>query len=1411
MTVDTFNGPQFSDHVHKSLRELNLKENDYILVASKTSPNYRGKTSPLAFLQAIQWTAVFDLFDPKTKEDGLHYIFNKTSDSPPFTNMELGDFKNNEEKTNDRTWIIRNQAMHDSSWIHNSSDCLRQVMWMYHKRSRKGRIHCVFLVLSDEDIKSMADIIETCVKIIGPKANKAITIFSEKKENGDALTKVMDPDVRKDLRNCCLFGFPLQFLRESVKDMLGDFAFEDADGTTVLPFWNGKNKLILNRRIKSLTDLEVYLPKPKLSASFKEVKNARDNFYKGEVITQINLDNNDDIERTLTKDLTHRVDQSLQYLSKASPEDIMLVKVVSLNYESGSGATTLGRRVLWNERCSWRCAVVKAISDDTYKQIQELRSFGYETIGHELIPPVLVLVDNEREHDFDTLHDTLIKKNVKCVLLKTVPTTGSVEKVGHDDCLNLGILDAEEIQRVKKILSSLEDKDDQEKDAAAKKVEDEKRFIWLGLQLFGQDYKDIRKRLSKHIKTIFYSVTDNLKDVYEMILRFCCLLAYYSKEKLVYPHPCIADIFYCQQDLKLENVNQIEKIHDTFGGLLLDGYDEGYLGWRPAHFLVAELVHEEMNFVETAKQLVRTMNSGYAYAKTYLINKTVDVFLNRKKKAESQSQNISETDFSLDSEFVDSEFDYVEVQMKYSTLVMAAMSSHESFPFNVINGLDLLVTLIENVHTTQHQSRTWQQIARLFAYEIGTTKISEESIKPLVERLNKQLLQSDQSLDCSATNGFAMAHQIIDHAINLQKDFVNHLVMKATFFKLELLSIYKHAKDIIASNNEESKDVMMKAICTTKKSIPAHDNALEKDSKGYLHAMVGKIETIIILLQIFKTHYCFTQSHEGPDESFRNYITSGEHPAALKEILTEDDLNYFYGLTTKAMHYINEFFEELQFHKKRLRKHKKPQINKAKLRAKGIRKLFYQVTQRNRRLANYEVDEKDITPECSNETVHLAGCEEDIVQDLLFVRDETTFSTWKNLKSNDISRIHSLLDDAISKGPVSKESMLIFARAALEKNVTVDELFKHIQLWRKNFPNSIWCHLFNYMIHFPLPSGTLKSNVPIVKQSAEVCKRSGPHMQEPYRNSGAEYLLGRGTGLNILLPSHKVSQGSVDNKSDFWRRIESYKQLERLCGEKVLDKKGVLTYRGIEIKFDNDRYPKKSRDELWFCLGFTLNGPYAYDPIDEDTYRRMEADFKKKKNGTSSQELHAEVKDAWQRNRPGSGSPRLTPDRKISQTSDYRQKKSNGRDMKSKSEKEIPEFPEESKHKTQCVAEDTEWKNNPKLEIRRRAEGGHQLTFKPKWIGVYGKVHHGALVKRAKKSSVCRRHQQKTKIDPKSCAFAHPWLGDYVQQTVCYRCTKADQWTCLGKGNKHSHFIYELGHYRNKSGEIWQMDEAPCS
>ena len=75
-----------------------------------------------------------------------------------------------------------------------------------------------------------------------------------------------------------------------------------------------------------------------------------------------------------------------------------------------------------------------------------------------------------------------------------------------------------------------------------------------------------------------------------------------------------------------------------------------------------------------------------------------------------------------------------------------------------------------------------------------------------------------------------------------------------------------------------------------------------------------------------------------------------------------------------------------------------------------------------------------------------------------------------------------------------------------------------------------------------------------------------------------------------------------ESKTNLWRSREISEKLERVCGQKDVNFNGVITYQGIQLRFDDKRYPKQSKDDLWFYVGFSLSGPYAYDPVDNDTY-----------------------------------------------------------------------------------------------------------------------------------------------------------------------------------------------------------------
>lgn len=83
---------RFIPIVKDRLCDLDFKQYHYILIANKVPPKYRG-TPHLSFLQNIPWMAVFDLFDPATKKDGLHFICNEMNDAPRASITTLDDFK----------------------------------------------------------------------------------------------------------------------------------------------------------------------------------------------------------------------------------------------------------------------------------------------------------------------------------------------------------------------------------------------------------------------------------------------------------------------------------------------------------------------------------------------------------------------------------------------------------------------------------------------------------------------------------------------------------------------------------------------------------------------------------------------------------------------------------------------------------------------------------------------------------------------------------------------------------------------------------------------------------------------------------------------------------------------------------------------------------------------------------------------------------------------------------------------------------------------------------------------------------------------------------------------------------------------------------------------------------------------
>ena len=1187
---------RFSTLVRERLHEVNSKDFGYILIANKLPPQYR-KTPHLAFLQNIPWLAVFDLFDPASKKDGLHYVCNETTDAPRAKLRSLDDFKEASSDwisgndftlpTRGTTWILNNEEMQKGGWIKCCRDCVYRALSAYKLCFPPGRLLCVFLGLSESAIKEMVDIMECCFSIFGDSANNCVTILSESKIVADAFIKFSETSLQKELRECSISEIPWSLLKEIVREMVGPAKFEERGATTELPYFNGQLKEVLNKVIHSWDDLEVYIPNPRLPSSAEDIEKARNAFYKGAQASQTNLFHNHCIQRTLEEETNLKIEHALKSLTKSGKDLGCHVKTVTVPYEPGSGATTLCRRILWNKREDYRCAVVKAITPATDYQIEQLQGVVYDEKNISFSPPALVLVDNFPENETRRLTEKIGKRQTKCVILSTFPI-GKLSANTDFDITSLQQLDEKEMSLVKDILINITS-DSERRRGAEEVLEREKRFIWFGLELFGRKYDKIVERLQNHIKSTLDFLGDS-QEIHEMILNFCCFLHYYSDGRAILPHPVASDFLYEASDETEKECALMQHIHKIFGGLLLEESDEtnGYYGWRPAHSLVSEVVKSKISIEDTAIQLLEKIHKGKAYVNKFLREQVFKLFLDRKRISDTVVlEDLAKDDGSINSDLETEVFGFYEVRTRYSPLIVDILERG-----NGIRGaLRLLIAICQKASQTEEKSYAWQQLARFMGYEMRAKEMdSKDNLHHrLYSTMNKE---GDVKLSMPETC-IEAAHVAVDIAINQQPNYSHHYVTKGVLYLLQL-------RDFKPEERPNLPCSLPAVIDICRKALEVYDKALSTTNTLNHYSMIGKIQAMVSLLEVVKGLPCFRLE----SERFTRYLKKIEIPREMEDTLKQEEHSYVQELNTRTLALFNELFRDVKL--RQMTTHDENEIkglSNAKIRASKLRRTFYEVTGFDKS----ELSDFDVPMLSSPLTRDAPANYPQIVQDILFKHDETPYSSWANLGDSDMSLIYNLLKPLCLRGFGNQDDLLICCKACLrmKERPSVDELEKIVNTWVARYPSSEWAHLFNYMIHFPIPNGSLAAFSHSAKLSIKKCdKLVRDKTGIGFRKSGAEYFLGKGIGLYAIVTSHEFRwlETKRETKTDFWRSKEVSEKLERVCGQKDVHFKGVITYHGIQLRFDDTRYPNESKDDLWFYIGFSVAGPYAYDPVDNDTY-----------------------------------------------------------------------------------------------------------------------------------------------------------------------------------------------------------------
>lgn len=397
------------------------------------------------------------------------------------------------------------------------------------------------------------------------------------------------------------------------------------------------------------------------------------------------------------------------------------------------------------------------------------------------------------------------------------------------------------------------------------------------------------------------------------------------------------------------------------------------------------------------------------------------------------------------------------------------------------------------------------------------------------------------------------------------------------------------------------------------------------------------------------------------------------------------------------------------------------------------------------------------------------------------------------------------------------------------------------------------------MIHFPIPNRSLlATNLGTLASINKCCEMVQKRTGWRARKSAAEYFLGKGTGLIAIVsrqefPELKKNWGKT--KTDFWRSKEVFQTLIRVRGQKL--SQGVITYQGIQLRFDDTLYPNESKDELWFYVGFSVAGPYAFDPVDEDTYSIMERtvprSFKGASNAVGPRAGSAAGPRRQKQRVMGRGIQRNPDDSEDCPTTSLVQNcpdqlpsehfnvprgfvnsspcsrsnavttrsplDSNDNLQRPEATATPPSYTFEPKYggvsqgkempntdsqppETSAARKRITWKS---IKITRAGE--QSRDFQPMSVDRNGKLHHGSMVLGAFKSQECRIHTSTNVLQGiDQCTFAHSWRGDTIQ-SVCTKCTEENKRVCKEKKGHHQ-FIWNLGPYYTEYENFWKASSG---
>lgn len=411
------------------------------------------------FLIDLDPNAVFD-FDGSAETKGLFNFFD-TDKEQVLKALTTDNFDQNSEENKFRPdshsnllediklsvlkpWIFCNGykamdkvPMSTMDWKQRRSKGFKEAIRFYNTEIPEGRaLVLIFLISKDYDI-----LLEAAEEVILNFKDQWV-VFAENEEianhwNADLLKRqVIDKDM---IKSRTVIGMPWPHINLTMKELTDS----KRNLRCEIPTSTGAYCHLKEKIKNELVDLEILsrseCDDPELMRDkFKRAQIRREEeekFYRGENVSWWNFVFPDHVlKRDVHVHLKRKIEEALE--GKHADEDNK-IGLVNIYHQPGAGATTTAKHILWDMKSTYRCCIVKQITDQTVEQLTTFRNYD-ETDDPK---PPLVLIENGDEEKVGELFALLQQRarimarrssdmKVFCVLLLCTRRT-HIQSVDH--------------------------------------------------------------------------------------------------------------------------------------------------------------------------------------------------------------------------------------------------------------------------------------------------------------------------------------------------------------------------------------------------------------------------------------------------------------------------------------------------------------------------------------------------------------------------------------------------------------------------------------------------------------------------------------------------------------------------------------------------------------------------------------------------------------------------------------------------------------------------------------------------------------------------------------------------------------------------------------------------------------------